>query len=87
VRAVTVRESEWTDEDRGWLLAYLEDKKSRCGGCGNYLDECRDPKTAGKWRVVHQQCEACRIGEADAENRAEAPARQRGVYAAVVLGS
>lgn len=82
---MTVRDPEWTDEDRAWHLAYQEDLDNRCPGCGNYLDECRDPKTAGHWQVVAQTCEACRVGEADAENRAEAKTKQRGLYTAVVL--
>jgi len=89
VRSVTTREPEWTDKDRAWLLAYLAEQDETCKGCGNPLDECRDPKTAGRWRVVHQTCEACRVAEADADNQAEAAragGKQRGLYSTVVLG-
>lgn len=70
------------------MLAYLAELREVCPGCGLPLDECRDPKSMGKWRIVDQTCEACRIAEADADNRAEAAAqtkaRQRGLYQAVV---
>lgn len=82
---MTEREPEWSDEDRAWLRAYLKDKNERCPGCGNYPDECRSPTTAGRWQVVHQTCEACRVAEADAEALAEEKPRRRGVYTAVVL--
>lgn len=60
-----------------------------CGGCGNPLDECRDPATAKTWRIVEEQCEACRIGEAHADNLAEVAgqhkgAKQRGLFHGVV---
>jgi hypothetical protein len=81
---VTEREPLWTDEDRAWHLAYYAELAEVCPGCGHPLDECRDPKSAGKWRVVSQRCEACRIGEAEAENAAEA--KQRGMFHGVVKG-
>lgn len=77
---MTEREPEWSDEDRGWLLAYLQERAEVCSGCGHPLDECRDPKTAGRWQIVVSQCEACRIAEADADNRAESKSRSRGLY-------
>lgn len=59
-----------------------------CGGCGNPLDECRDPKTARTWQVIDETCQACLVGEAAAGNRAELERQtkrpQRGVYQAVV---
>lgn len=67
------------------MLALLAELANVCGGCGNHLDECRDPATQGRWQVKHQVCEACRIAEADAENRAEAKTKQRGLYTAVML--
>jgi hypothetical protein len=89
IRSVTQREPLWTGEDRAWFEAYLAEVDEVCGGCGNPLDECRDPKTAGKWQIVESQCEACRIAEADADNRAEAAqqtkgAKRRGLFHGVV---
>lgn len=84
---MTEREPLWTDEDRAWHQAYSAELAEVCPGCGLPLDECRDPKSAGKWRVLSQQCEACRIGEAHADNQAEAAtggAKQRGVYHGIV---
>jgi MinD superfamily P-loop ATPase len=86
---VTEREPLWTSEDRAYLLAYIGERDEVCGGCGNPLDECRDPATARQWRIVEEQCEACRIGEAHADNLAEASAqskaaKQRGVFHGVV---
>jgi hypothetical protein len=85
---VTEREPLWTDEDRAWLQAYLAELDEVCPGCGNPLDECRDPRTARTWRVITDTCQACLVAEAEADNRAEAArdtgARQRGLYQAVV---
>lgn len=86
-RSVTEREPLWTDEDRAWHLAYYAEVAEVCPGCGLPLDECRDPKSAGKWRVVENQCEACRIGEAHADNEAESArsgSKRRGVYHGIV---
>jgi hypothetical protein len=84
---VTEREPLWTDEDRAWQLAYNAELAEVCPGCGLPLDECRDPASAGKWRVVENQCQACRIAEAHGDNEAEAAqsgSKRRGVYHGIV---
>lgn len=85
---MTEREPLWTAEDRAYLLAYIAERDEVCQGCGNPLDECRDPKTARSWRVVEETCQACLVAEAVADNRAEAERtskhRQRGLYSGVV---
>lgn len=89
---MTEREPEWTDEDRGWLLALLAERAAECSGCGHPLDEARDPATAGRWQVRQEICQACLVLEAAADARAEAEAnlpksaRQRGLYTGVTLG-
>lgn len=42
MRSVTVRESEWDDEERGTVLALLDYEASTCVGCGGYLPETTD---------------------------------------------
>jgi hypothetical protein len=83
VRAVTVREPEWTDQDRGWVLALLAEQADTCGGCGQPVSECFDPKTMREWQAVERQCQACRVVEAQHEANAEASTRRRGLRVGV----
>jgi hypothetical protein len=52
-------ETEWTDEQRGWMLALAEYRATRCPcGCGQDARESLDPETEGKWVVSNVRCEA-----------------------------
>ena len=82
-RSVTTRPSPWTDEDRGWLMALLAEEREVCPGCGQPLEVCRDPATAGSWSPVTTTCEACRILDATRDNYAEGGRPQRGLYLGV----
>jgi len=81
-RSVITRRSPWTDEDRGWLLALRAEEQETCSGCGQPLDVCRDPKTAGTWTPRVDVCQACVVVEAEAQNQQEG-GRRRGVYVGV----
>jgi hypothetical protein len=78
VSSTTVHAPDWSDEDRGWVLAFMADQDDICSGCGHYISECRDPNTMGQWSPREVTCEACRILQAAADNVAESHAR--GVY-------
>lgn len=39
VRAVSVREVEWDDDERSWMLALAQVKADACPGCGGHLPE------------------------------------------------
>ena len=67
-RSVTVREPEWTPDDRALVLALIEEEKQICSICGHPLSECRDPSTAGTWMAVTEICQPGRIAQATAEN-------------------
>jgi YD repeat-containing protein len=67
-RSVTVREPEWTDDDRAFLLALLEEERETCPICGHPLALCRDPRTERKWTVVTEICQPGRVAQATAEN-------------------
>lgn len=82
---MTVREAEWTDEDRGWVLAWLTERDEACAGCGQPLDECRDRANAGRYQVQIAKCWACTVAEAEEDNRSEGGRRERGVYVGVRL--
>lgn len=43
VRAVTIHDPEWTDDDRSWALAWRLNADLACGDCGGRLDETTDP--------------------------------------------
>lgn len=79
---MTRREPEWTDEDRGLVLAWLAERDETCPGCRQPLDECRDPKTAGTWTPVEETCQACLVQEAATDNANEGT-RRRGLYLGV----
>lgn len=74
---MTVLEPEWLDEDRGLVLALLEERAQTCPSCGHPVSQCRDPATAGTWQVVEEICQPSRIAQAVAENAAES--KRRGV--------
>lgn len=89
VEAVTVRESAWTDDDRAWAIALLEEQREVCSGCGQPLAVCMDRGTEYTWSVVRHTCQACLVMEAEQENDAEAArdrpgARARGRKYAVI---
>lgn len=81
-RSVITRPSPWSDEDRAWLLAWRAEQRESCPGCGNPIEECRDPKTAGSWTPVVTTCQACLVAQAEMDNQNEGP-RRRGVYVGV----
>lgn len=61
VRAITVREPEWLEDDRDWAAADDQDRASRCpGGCGMPLEETTDPANEGAYVAVEPlKCHAC----------------------------
>lgn len=67
----------WDETDRGLVLALQAEEDETCPQCGHLISECRDPKTAGSWRVVEQICEPSRVAQAAAENAFES--KRRGV--------
>lgn len=77
VRSTTVTEPEYSELDRGLLLALLAEKADVCTACGHPAWQCRDPKTAGQWQVVETVCQPTRVAQAAAEN--VAADKRRGV--------
>lgn len=59
-RAVTRREVEWDDAERGWAVALLEYEADICQGCGGRLSETTDPASEGHWHVpLPTRCHRC----------------------------
>lgn len=50
VRSVTVREPEWSEQDRAWMLALVGYRASLCPTCGGPIEEC-GPESEGRWQV------------------------------------
>ena len=73
----SVAEPEWTDADRGLVLALLAERKDICPSCGHSMSVCRDPSTAGSWTVVQHVCQPSRIAQAVSEDVAKS--KKRGV--------
>lgn len=61
MRAITVREPEWLEEDRDWALADQQEQANKCpGGCGLPLDETTDPANEGAYEApLPVRCFAC----------------------------
>jgi hypothetical protein len=72
-----VTDPEWTDTDRGLVLALLEERASICSSCGHPMSECRDPKTAQTWQVLTEVCQPSVIAQVMQEQVQEA--KKRGV--------
>lgn len=77
VRTVTTAEPEWTEADRGLVLALLAEQRETCPMCGHPMSVCRDQNTAGQWQVKEQICQPSRISQAAAESVSES--KRRGV--------
>lgn len=75
VLVAAVTDSEWSDLDRGLVLALLEERRETCPSCGHPMSVCRDAKTAGSWQVVQDVCQPSRVAQAVAEGLAESKAR------------
>jgi hypothetical protein len=68
VRSWAVTEPEWTDLDRGLVLALLAERAEICSMCGHPMSVCRDPSTAGTWKVIQETCEPSRVAQAVSES-------------------
>lgn len=60
-------EPEWSELDRGLVLALLAERAETCKMCGHPMSVCRDPKTAGTWLVTEEICQPSRVAQATAE--------------------
>jgi len=67
----------WDDNDRGPVLALLEERAETCPECGHLKSACRDPKTAGSWQVDVQTCQPSVVAQVRAEQIHEAKQRGR----------
>jgi hypothetical protein len=76
-RSLAVAEPEWTDADRGLVLALLAERAETCPSCGHLTSVCRDESTAGTWQVLEEVCQPSRVAQAVAEGVAEG--KRRGV--------
>lgn len=52
VRSVTVREPEWSEQDRAWMAALAAYRTTRCPNCGGDLGECTAHESDGRTFVV-----------------------------------
>jgi hypothetical protein len=77
VRSLSVAEPEWTDTDRGLVLALLAERRDTCPSCGHPMSQCRDRRTAGTWQVVQEVCQPTRVAQAVAEDVRDS--KRRGV--------
>jgi hypothetical protein len=60
VRAITVHESEWLQEDRDWAEADRQEQLGRCPGCGLPLEETLAPENEGAYVAIDPpKCHAC----------------------------
>ena len=88
VKTLTTQESEWDDEQRGWMLALAEFEKQQCGGCGGWLPDTTDVLRSDGYVADHplrcHRCEALTImrkkvqGNPNAEAFTVWPVHERG---------
>jgi hypothetical protein len=56
----SIPESEWDDQERGWMIALVEYRKGLCQQCGGLLKETLDPKNEeGYEHLPPARCERC----------------------------
>ena len=71
----------WLDEDRAWALALTLEENEVCGGCGQPLAECTDPRNEfGVYQASVWRCHACTAKDAEGEKYKEA---KPGLYLSV----
>lgn len=76
-RSISTAEPEWSDLDRGLVLALLAEQREVCPLCHHPMSVCRDPRTAGSWEVMEEICQPSRVSQAAAEAVRES--KRRGV--------
>ena len=65
---MTVREPQWTDNDRALVRALLDYRANICPLCGRQSDVCQDPTTARTWQVIPHTCWPSQVAQSQAEN-------------------
>jgi hypothetical protein len=58
-RVVSPGEALWTDDDRSWAVALLEEEAEQCGGCGSPLAETTDPDNQYQYASTIVRCHRC----------------------------
>lgn len=57
--STTVRDPEWSDQDRGIAVALFDLEVTRCPGCGGDLTSTTVATPGRGWDVNHQPCFSC----------------------------
>jgi len=70
----------WTDEDRAWAIALTLEETEVCGGCGQPVAECVDPRNEDAYQATSWRCHACTAKDKEGEKYREAPP---GIYLSV----
>lgn len=74
VQSTSQAEPEWDDDERGWMLALIEHRRTTCSGCGHPLDESMDPANEGRYIVPPpHRCHACTALQIAYERDTKAP--------------
>lgn len=50
----------WTEEDRRWAFALLEEEAEECPGCRGQLKETTDPENEFRYEVEAIRCHKCK---------------------------
>jgi hypothetical protein len=74
----------WLPEDTDLALEWQAEQRSKCGGCGNPLDETSDPANVRLYEAQEIHCQACAVltwrRNALSEATQENPDSQAGVH-------
>lgn len=56
----TTVETEWDDQEQGWMLALARFRADCCSQCGAQLEETTDPKNEDRYEHLNPlQCHRC----------------------------
>lgn len=68
--------SAWSDDDRGWVLAWLGYEAGRCPNCKGWLAETTDPANEGHYHAdAPVMCHRCSALDAEQDRMKDHPKR------------
>lgn len=65
----------WTDDDRTWAVALLDEEAEQCGGCGAPLAETTDPDNEYRYVTSIIRCHRCTEQQSAADEHYKSKAK------------
>lgn len=80
---MTTEDPEWTDDDLEWALAWRDDDRSRCSGCGQPKSESFAKGNDNAYEATALACHACATSSREAESWNNQDGKAHGIYISV----